>query len=151
MKVHQGHECGRIGRRAGLTCAALGLTTAALIWFVMGGKLPPIQLISAIVALFFGSALLGAWAGRVFCRYRGLRAADAAIGMLVAFGSIFVSVFTGSLVTYLTLTEFRRQQYLAIVFLMPQIFVFMIGGFPAIFLGWLFAVLVRREFLKLGY
>ena len=155
MKVHDEHEFGGIGRRAALICAALGLITAALMVFAMGGRLSaalPVEILVGILALFVGSAFLGKWAGKMFSRYAPVRVTDAIIGLLVAFGSIVISVFTASLFYFLkNLTQFNRSGNFWLSFVAPQVAVLLVGGIPAMFLGILFGVLVRREFSKAGY
>jgi hypothetical protein len=154
MTDHDVHGCARIGSRIGVLCAGLGIAVAVVMLKMMGMDdlfaprvfLGPIGL--GVLVLFVSAAVLGRKAGVFMCKHGNRTLIDAAGGLVVAFGSIAMAVFAGSVSS---LVAVRSLKDVATVLLVPQIVVGMFGGIPAIVLGVLYGFLVRWRLLKLTY
>ena len=154
------HGCGRIGRWIGVFCAALGLATASLMWTGMGGTwyisfstLPP-ELIAGFVALFVGSAYLGTKAGVFLCEKRHALSMCMVTGIGVALGSIAIAVWTGMIVGIVRdFGQFFGRNFtvlsLVLAVFAPLGLILLFGGIPAMLLGVLYGILVRRGVRRL--
>lgn len=159
MTDHDRHGCGRVGSWIGVLCAALGVLSAyAMVraldigWIVGIPKLP-LELILGLVALFVAAALLGRKAGVFLCKRQNDLAMNVVVGIGVAFGSIAIAVWTGTLVGLISeIPSLQPPDPVGILLVIfgPLLIICFYGGIPAALLGVLYGFLVRRQLRKLG-
>jgi hypothetical protein len=155
MTDHDVHGCGRIGSRIGVLCAGLGVAVAVVMVVLMdmSGFLAPSALLGplgiGLLALFLASAILGKYVGTFLCKRGNNALLAVAGGFFLAFSSIVIAVFTGSAFTFLITTFLTTERVdLETLFILPQILVGLFGGIPAIILGFVYGLLVRRQLAK---
>jgi len=157
------HGCGSIGRWIALVCAALGVVAAIVMVraigipkFVVPLNAPTKEMIVGLIALFIAAAWLGKKAGMYLCDKSHDTAMNVVVGLGVAFGSISISVMTGTLVGMVS--ELPRISgsvnfnplYVLLGFFIPLFFVLLFGAIPAILLGVLYGFLVRNRLRNLN-
>jgi hypothetical protein len=157
METYPDHGCGRIGRRTGLFCGALGVLAAYFMLKITGYWESPMTvgqkpaMIFGVFVLFLASGYFGTKAGIFLCWRENKVGLDILIGLALAFGSNAISVLAGS-VFYIfvhdpnTIIEVNRIP--GIVF-GNVILVSIVGGLPAAFLGVLYGLLVGLQLEKL--
>lgn len=163
MLDEDGHRCGSIGRWIAVVCAALGVVAALVMVvaldfpsFLVPLNPPPKEIIVGLIALFIAASWLGKKAGMYLCDKTHDTAMNVVVGLAVAFGSISISVMTGTLVGMVS--ELPRISgsvnfnplYVLLGFFIPLFFVLLFGAIPAILLGVLYGFLVRNRLRNLN-
>ena len=163
MLDEDGHGCGSIGRWIALVCAALGVVAAIVMVraidipkFIVPLNAPTKEMIVGLIALFIAAAWLGNKAGKYLCDKSHDTAMNVLVGLGVAFGSISISVMTGTFVGIVS--EVPRISgsvnfnplYVLLGSFIPLFFVLLFGAIPAILLGVLYGFLVRNRLRNLN-
>ena len=156
MTDHDIHGCGSAGSAVAVLCAGLGVATAVgmlkalnLTWYV--GIFPPSNEVGAgVIVLFVTAVYLGMKEGMFLCEKRDGLALHVLVGNGVAFGSIAIAVFAGTLVHFVR--EWNRivnapggftVWHLIAGAIGNLLLILLFGGIPAILLGVLYGFLVR--------
>ncbi|HEX3187288.1 MAG TPA: hypothetical protein VHQ94_20995 [Pyrinomonadaceae bacterium] len=158
MDAHYDHGCGSVGKWIGMLCAALGIGTAFLMVYVMNagwliGLDPPIMV--GLVVEIFAAAYLGEKAGTYLCRKGNPLGRGMLVGLGVAFGSITIAVYAGTIAGVVGhasewLGNPNIKPWNAVyVFFVPLFFVLFFGGAPAAVLGIVYGALVHVRLQKL--
>ena len=163
MLDEDGHGCGSIGRWIAVVCAALGVVAAIVIVraigipsFIVPLNSPTKEMIVGVIALFIAAAWLGNKAGMYLCDKSHDTAMNVLVGLGVAFGSISISVMTGTLFGVVSAAGeiFRSTTITPVgIFLglfFPLLIVLLFGAIPAILLGVLYGFLVRSRLRNLN-
>ncbi|HKY28317.1 MAG TPA: hypothetical protein VJM12_10265 [Pyrinomonadaceae bacterium] len=163
MLNEDGHGCGSIGRWIAFLFAALGVVAAIVMvralripQFVVPLNAPTKEMIVGLIALFVAASWLGKKAGTYLCDKTHDTAMNVLVGLGVAFGSISISVMTG---TFLGVVSEAPQifssvdfnpLYALLGFFIPLLIVLFFGAIPAILLGVLYGFLIRNRLRKLN-
>lgn len=152
------HDCGKIGLQTGLLCAVLGFVLALLLigWFTSASAgvewLPIVRfLLIPLVALLITAGIFGFKAGRYLCERGNQMSWNVLIGISLAFGSIAAASLAGSFAVLLTDLPHLINVGLLILFVLPLLFVLIYGSIPAIGLGLLYAVLVKKQLANMDH
>lgn len=145
----------RVSVKFSVICAAAGLATAALLaatLFRLVGvglheilALPVFQkpVIVAVVMLFAAAALLGAVAGNLIYRVGSEGYGVWLIGVALAWSCLFISALAGSSVNFFA--EVHDGGAFIDYLVRPMLGVMLVGGIPALVLGLVYAVGVRKS------
>ena len=159
MEGHEFHGCGSVGKWLGMLFGALGIGTALLIVRLMdGGWLigvdPPIAV--GLVVEVFAAAYLGERAGRYLCRNGNSLGRAMLVGLGVAFGSITIAVYAGTIAAcvghmrqFFGNSDIGVLNVLSVLFF-PLFLVLLFGGIPAAVLGVVYGTLVHVRLQKLN-
>lgn len=156
MENDHDHGCGWIGIRTGLLCAGLGaLIAAALLtlirgWWYVGGFDP--KLVVGTVTLFLAAGFLGKKAGVYLCRRENSTGLNIVVGIALAFGSIAISVWAGSLFYIFVHDPNQIIEFSDIPELLfgSLLLVLLFGAIPAAVLGVAYGLLVGMQLDKLA-
>ena len=161
MTDHDVHGCGRAGAWMGVLCAAVGVLAAGLmVWalgigWAIGLPMLPIEVVIALTALFIGASYFGKKAGVFLCKRGNRLSTNVLIGIALAFGSIAIAVWAGTIVGILH--ELPRHDFLGVGtmfvgllfgWLFFLVVILMYGGIPAALLGVTYGSLMRRQLRK---
>ncbi len=158
MDAHYGHGCGSVGKWIGVLCAALGIGTAFLMVYVMSagwviGLDPPITV--GLAVEIFAAAYLGEKAGRYLCRQGNPLGRGMLVGLAVAFGSITIAVYAGTIAGFVSYaSEWIGNPHInpwnaVYALFFPLFLVLFFGGVPAAVLGVIYGALVNVRLQKL--
>ena len=163
MPDEEGHGCGNIGRWIAFLCAALGVVAAIVMVraigipsFIVPLNPPTKEMIVGLIALFIAAAWLGKKAGMYLCDKSHDTAMNVLVGLGVAFGSISISVMTGTLFSFVSMageifgSVNFNPLYVLLGFFIPLFIVLLFGAIPAILLGILYGFLVRNRLRDLN-
>ncbi len=147
-----------------LVFAALGVVTAftlmLLIFGVNGtydilineGLQIQLGVIAGIVALFLSATFLGKIAGRIICyKLRGIAGA-AFVGFCLALSCVVIAIVAGAPFSFLVqelsnITPEHKSDFLVFI-VAPLFWILFFGILPAMLLGGLYGILVRRRLAK---
>ncbi len=153
------HGCKKIGRRLGVLFAFFGAVAAALMLGVTGLhnvvgmlKLQP-EVGVGLVVLFVAAAWLGTKAGLYLCRRGCTNGMHVIVGIGVAFGSITFSVLAGSFTFIVSGAAGGRMEGLDlwVVWFLPLLLVLIYGSIPAVILGILYGLQIKKELANMDY
>ena len=111
--------------------------------------------IAGFVALFLSAAVLGRIAGRIICyRLRGVAGATF-VGVCLAFSCIVIAIVAGAPFSFLVqelsnITPEHKSDFLVFI-VAPLFWILFFGALPAILLGWIYGILVRRRLAKVEW
>jgi len=158
MKNHEDHGCGTIGKWMGALFGALGVGTAFLMVYVMGigwaiGFDAPIRV--GLVVEIFAAAYLGEKGGRYLCRKGNRFGRSVLVGLGVAFGSITIAVYAGTIAGFVGYAsewmgnpDINRWNAVYALFF-PLLLILLYGGLPATVLGVIYGFLLNSRLQKL--
>ena len=158
MDSHYDHGCGSVGKWLGMLFGALGVGTAFLMVFWMNAGwfigLDPAIAVGLVVEVF-AAAFLGGKAGRYLCRKGNPLGRAMVVGVGVAFGSIAIAVYAGTIAgcvghasEWLGNPNIDWGNAVAILFF-PLLIVLLYGGMPAAALGIFYGSLLNVRLQKL--
>lgn len=159
MNGHEFHGCGSVGKWLGMLFGALGVGAAFLMvyWMNAGwviGVDPPIAV--GLVVEIFAAAYLGEKAGRYLCRKGNTLGRAMLVGLGVAFGSITIAVYAGTIAgvvgharEYFGNQHIEPINVLGLLFY-PLFLVLLFGGMPAAILGVFYGSLLNARLQKLN-
>lgn len=156
MENHRDHGCGKIGARMGLLSAVLGVVTAAIIlstsgiWTFLNFQLDA-PMIVGLIALFVASGYFGRNAGVYLCERGNRVGLDILVGIGLAFGSIAIAAFAGS-VFYLFFHDRNISigvNEIPMTLFAPMLAIMVFGAIPAIALGVTFGLFTGMQLEKL--
>ena len=164
MTDHDIHGCGRAGAWIGVLCAALGVLIAGVMVWAMGiGRfvgLPglPIELVVGLIGLFVAAGCFGKKAGVFVCKRGNGLSTNVLIGIALAFGSIAIAVWTGTIalaVKELINGHVPHIAALLVAVLVGWLFILLVfliyGGIPAALLGVVYGFLLRHRLWQLRF
>ena len=158
------HICASVGMKTSLLFAALGVVTAFILMLTIFGvngiydilidEGLQIQLgvIAGIAALFLSATFLGRIAGRIIChKLHGFTGA-VFVGVCLAISCIVIAVVAGALFGFLVqelsnITPDHKSDFLVFI-LVPLFWILFFGILPAMLLGGLYGILLRRRLAK---
>jgi hypothetical protein len=157
VQSHELHTCGKIGRKNSILCATLGVLVACLLLIplgaigiaVNGDSTFKLILFIGLGSLYLAASSLGKIAGRFLCKTSNLMP-SVIIGVGLALGCLAISVLTGSLSLVIVnmISRSPDSTHLVTYLVVPLFVVFVYGGVPAVLLGVLYGVLVRKQLAK---
>jgi len=162
MTDHDVHGCGRAGAWMGVLCAGVGVLIAGLmvralgVGWVIGLPALPIELVIGLIALFVAATHFGKKAGVFLCQRGNRLSTNVLFGIALAFGSIAIAVWTGTIVGILH--ELLKRDFpgvgtmfvgLLFGWLFFLVVIVLYGGIPAALLGAVYGFLLRKRLWNL--